>query len=225
MVWNCGIYDTNDHMPENPKKSLNIGLIVGILIVAVLGALGYFGWKTYSAPSPNAPKEETPLVDDTNMYASSTMRISVTYPKDYRVDESYVNTSVTPKKPISGVKFIIPLIMATGTNLADDTGISIEQLPRAKNCTGDIYLAANVKAVTLVEGNTSYSVATSSGAAAGNVFEEIVYAIASSSPCTAVRYFIHSGNIANYPPGAVHEFDRAALRAAFDKIRQTLLLQ
>lgn len=153
------------------------------------------------------------------------MKIALKYPKGFITDDSYANISVNPKKPIGGVKFTLPLEMATGTNLAADTGISIEQLPRANNCTGDIYLAANVRPTIVIEGINRYSLATSSDAGAGNVYEEWVYAIASSSPCTAVRYFLHSTQLANYSEGTVREFDKAALLLEFDKIRQSLILQ
>ena len=154
--------------------------------------------------------------------------VAITYPAGYTADASYIYDQVNPKKPISGVKFTIPGSMATGTNLSSDTYLSVEWLPRAKKCTGDIYLAANVRPHSETFASTTYSVATSSGAAAGNIYEESVYALQGSSPCIAVRYFIHSGNIGNYPaqgePGAVGEFDRAALLSAFDTIRASLLL-
>jgi len=201
-------------------------LAIGAIILVIVAGGGYYAWKTYFSQAPaETPTPETPAVDDRATYASSTLRISLKYPKDYTVDDSFSNLSVNPKKPISGVKFTIPLQTATGTNLSADSGISIEWLPRAKKCTGDIYLAANVRAREVVEGNMTYSVATSSEAGAGNLYEEFVYAISSSSPCTAIRYFIHSTQFANYPPGIVIEFDRAALLADFDKIRQSLVLQ
>jgi hypothetical protein len=74
-----------------------------------------------------------------------------------------------------------------------------------------------------MENGAEYSVATSSEAAAGNLYEEMVYALSGISPCTAVRYYIHSSNIGNYATGTI-EFDRAALLAAFDKIRMSLTL-
>lgn len=160
--------------------------------------------------------------EPTSSYASTTIGISVRYPKSYTVEDSYQYLGF-PKKPINGVKFVIPTAVATGTNLSsNDTGVSIEQLPRAKNCTADIYLVDNVKASSVTENGVQYSVATSSGAAAGNRYDEMVYALAGSQPCTAVRYFIHYGAIGNYEPGAVSEFNYDALLASFDKIRASL---
>src|SRR5207247_320003 len=108
--------------------------------------------------------------------------------------------------------------------LSSDTYISVEWLPRAKKCTGDIYVADNVRAETMSSASTTYSVATTSGAGAGNFYEEIVFAISDSKPCTAVRYRIHSSNISNYDPGTVREFDRAVLLRQFDEIRDSLVL-
>lgn len=197
-------------------------IVGGILIILVAGS-GYYllsGKRNSSAPAPvvQQPATET--------YATSTF--SITYPEGYTADASYIYDQVNPKKPISGVRFTIPGSMATGTNLSSDTYLSVEWLPRAKKCTGDIYLAANVRPHTETLASTTYSVATSSGAAAGNIYEESVYALPGTSPCIAVRYYIHSTNMGNYPaqgePGAVREFDRAALLAAFDTIRASLML-
>ena len=198
-----------------------IKYIVGAVVIVVVLGGGYYllkgkGNSPALAPAP-AEQPET-----SQSYATSTFSIS--YPAGYTADASYTYDQVNPKKPISGVRFTIPGTMATGTNLSSDTYVSVEQLPRAKNCTGDIYLAANVHPVTVTTASTTYSVATSSGAAAGNRYDESVYAIAGSNPCTALRYFIHYGAIENYPAGAVTEFNRAALLAAFDKIRDSLVL-
>jgi hypothetical protein len=203
-----------------------IVLLVVIIIVAGLGYVFRHSIKSLFAKAP-AQTPTTVVTDPTanwQTYASSTMGISIKYPGDYQLNASYTNTTVNPKKPISGISLTIPASMATGTNLSTDTKLSVEQLPRAKTCTGDIFLAANVVAVDKIDNGMTYSVATSSDAAAGNRYEETVYAIKGSQPCTAVRYFVHYGAIENYPAGAVQQFDSAGLMNAFDGIRRTLQL-
>lgn len=197
--------------------------IVGIVLVLVLGAGAYFllGARDAAPETPAAPLQQIPTQVATTTYATSTY--SVVYPSNFTKDEAYAYLGFE-KKPIAGVKFQIPLTVATGTNLSANTYLSIESLPRAKNCTGDIYLPSDVKAVQLTEGTTVYSVATSSEAGAGNMYEEYVYALSGSEPCMAVRYFIHSTNSGNFEPGTVREFDRAALLKAFDEIRRSLTL-
>jgi len=201
----------------------NKGLI-GLTIFIVLGVASFFVWDTFFDGTIEVEDDGSITVeeDKTLTYASSTLGFSVKYPEGYTVDEMYVN-QFTDKKVIHGVKFLVPGKFAIGTNLSIDTGIAVESLPRAKSCTGDIYLLADVSSYTMRERGIEYLIATSSGAAAGNLYEEIVYALATSSPCTAFRYFIHSGNIGNYEPGAVRAFDRAKLLSDFDTIRWSLI--
>ncbi len=193
--------------------------IIGVVIVALVAIGGYYAWQAYGA-SPAAPAPE-PQIPVTNTYATSTF--SITYPSSYWVDDEYAYDGFE-KKPIAGVRFGIPGAMATGTNLSTDTSVSVEWLPRASKCTGDIFVVPNVKATSLTVGSTTFSVASTSGAAAGNMYEEMVYAIAESKPCTAVRYFIHSTDIGNYDSVTVRTFDHAALLREFDTIRNSLQL-
>jgi len=193
-------------------------ILIAVALAVVLSVAGFYTWKVLGSKAP--PVGSQVAADTRSSYATSTY--SVKYPSDFTLDTHYAYDQFGPKKLIRGTKFIVPPTMATGTNLSADTGISVEQLPRAKKCTGDIYLQANVTARTISNGGITYSFASSTGAAAGNVYEEQVFALATSSPCTAVRYFIHSGNIGNYPAGTVRAFDRGALLAAFDNIRQSI---
>lgn len=72
---------------------------------------------------------------------------------------------------------------------------------------------------------TFFNVASSTGAGAGNRYEEIVYAIPGTNPCQAVRYFIHYSFFENYPVGTVREFDKKTIVTQFDQIRRTLILK
>jgi hypothetical protein len=207
---------------------MNKYVVVGAVVVvgALVGAA--FAFKepiTNFLAGGNSEPVATTTPDTTNTwsrYATSTF--SIEYPAGYTVNAAYAYTEFGPTKPIAGVSFTIPAAMATGTNLSADTYLSVEQLPRAKNCTGDIYVKEDVWAERKTIGGMEYSVATSSGAAAGNLYEDMIFAIPGSNPCTAVRYRIHSTNPANYEPGAIREFDRAALLKEFDEIRKTLQL-
>ncbi len=197
--------------------------IIGVIvIVALLLGLGYyFSLKNNGGMPAQTQNNQPPPQAQMSTYATSTYTIE--YPPSYSVDPNYAYQGV-PKKPIPGVKFTIPGSMATGTNLSDDSGVSVEQLPRAKTCSGDIFLYQTVKPVTMTIGSSTYSVATSTDAGAGNRYKERVFAIKGSNPCTAVRYFVHFGAIENYPTGAVQQFDENALLADFDKIRDSLTL-
>jgi hypothetical protein len=161
------------------------------------------------------------------VYANSTFGFSIRYPAGYSIDTAYQYQELGPNKEINGVKFTIPAEMATGTNLSGfDTGVSVETIPSTQDCNAGLFLDVASSSVSEVTDNDiQYSVATSSGAGAGNFHDETVWAIQGASPCIAIRYFIHSTNIGNYPEGAVREFNRQALINQFDAIRRTLTLQ
>ncbi|MDE2213246.1 MAG: MliC family protein [Patescibacteria group bacterium] len=159
-----------------------------------------------------------------NAFASSTSGFSIRYLSGYTVDTSYQYQELGPTEIINGIKFTIPPSVAQGTNLGSDSYLSVEQLPTGKTCDASLFLYPPVTLETLTQNNTTYSVASSTGAGAGNRYEEWVYAIPGSSPCTAVRYFIHYAVLENYPPGTVQAFNEQALLTQFDAIRSTLTL-
>lgn len=159
------------------------------------------------------------------IYLDSTVGFSIRYPNDYSIDTSYEYQALGPGQEISGVKFIIPSTLAEDTNLSSfDTGVSVEIIPAVQSCQADLFLTRDVNTETINENGDSYSFASSGEGAAGNFYEERVWALLGTNPCIAIRYFIHSTNIANYPEGSVLEFDKDALIEQFEQIRHSLTI-
>jgi membrane-bound inhibitor of C-type lysozyme len=172
----------------------------------------------------------TKIADDPGnlpkVYESGSEGFSIRYPADYTLDDSYTYQALGPGKDIGGVKFTIPEKLTNGTNLSSDTYLSVEEIPDTTSCSANLFLPkGSGTPVSITDNGTTYSVASSTGAAAGNRYEETVYAFPGTNPCIAVRYFIHYGVIENYPTGSVTEFDEAALKSQFDAIRKTLTLE
>ena len=158
-------------------------------------------------------------------YVDASGTFSIRYPSNYSVNPSYVYQELGPGKDINGVKFTIPESMATGTNLSGfDTGVSVEKIPNAQDCNAKLFLYPEVASLNITDNGVDYSFASSTGAGAGNRYEEEVWAIPNTNPCVAVRYFIHYMAIENYPPKVVSNFNRDALLKQFDQIRQSLVL-
>ncbi len=156
------------------------------------------------------------------VYSNGTEGFSIRLPQGYTTNATYSYQNLGPGKDIHGVKFVIPAALASGTNLSSDSYISVEEIPQAKNCSAALFVQDG-KAVSVTDHDVTYSVATTSDAAAGNRYEEAVYAIPGTNPCIAVRYFIHYGVFENYPTGSIKQFDRQAILDQFDTIRRTLV--
>ncbi|MGD0328294.1 MAG: MliC family protein [Minisyncoccia bacterium] len=193
----------------------------GVLVLENNQEKNYIGCV---AVAPNPAGQDLPQI-----YSNSTYGFSIRLPADYTVDESYQYQELGPDKDISGIKFTIPASVATGTNLSPGSYISVEEIsktnPPAGGCAATLFLdPQNIATSTLTDGDVTYLVASSTGAAAGNRYEETVYALPGTNPCIAMRYFIHYGVIENYPAGMVQEFNQPELLATFDAIRRTLII-
>lgn len=147
--------------------------------------------------------------------ASSSFTVNPTYIKE-----------LDPTHIIPGDKFIIPANMASGTNLSNDTYLSIEHMASTSRCNAKDFMYPDEEIVvsTTTDTGINYSFARTSGAAALNRYEELVYVLSDSIPCTAIRYFLHYSEINSYPPDTVSEFDRNKVLSIFDAIRHSLVL-
>ncbi|MFA5131452.1 MAG: hypothetical protein WC467_03420 [Patescibacteria group bacterium] len=153
-----------------------------------------------------------------NLYTNDKIGFSSRYPDGYTVKSDYKYQELGPGKDISGVAFVIPESLASGTNLSADSYFSVETIPGATDCSANLFLdmANGLPATTTLKDGLVYSFASSTGAGAGNRYEESVYAMPGTNPCLAARYFIHYGVLENYPEGAVKEFDRVTINKQFD---------
>lgn len=221
--------------PEHIPSLRGRATITTVIVVVVLIALCLVVWMYRDNPLlSRLLGAETSNLVDTNQpqttdeqnwttYTSSTLGFSILFPKDY-TSAAYAYQALGPGKEINGVKFTIAPSVSAKTNLSSDTYVSVEELPNAQNCSATLFLDSPQKVSTVTDNGVEYSVAQGGGAGAGNLYDETVYAIPGSMPCAAVRYFIHSTQIGNYPAGTRTEFDKAALVAQFDQIRRTLIL-
>jgi hypothetical protein len=205
-------------MSTNTRKAIVFAVV--IVAIALLIVLAYTKRSVTPMVSVTPEPEDMSLPQ---VYSNSREGFALRLPVGYTTDESYTYENLGPNEDIAGVKFTIPSITAEGTNLSSDSYISIEQLPRTNECAGSLFLEPRTTE-TITDGDITYSVARAGGAAAGNLYEETVYALPGTNPCVAVRYFIHYGNFANYPEGAVKEFDKTALLKELDAIRRSLVV-
>lgn len=194
--------------------------VLGIAVVLVV-ALGV--WLSLNlgevAPAPQPQGAATSTPEGWQTYADA--EFSIQYPASYHV------SAYDPLEGSdSGVVLHVAESIATGTNLSADTHVAVVRKPGAINsCSAEIYLEDPQSAGFVDEGGRRYSIASSTGAGAGNRYEEWAFATPVDGGCIAVLYFIHYGVLENYPEGAVRAFDRQALLSEFDAIRKTFTLR
>jgi hypothetical protein len=215
------------------NKSILLPAVV--LVILGLGAWLWFGQQSDDIVLVPSTTQSVTEVATTRVYREANIGFSITLPTIlssttsdtlYHVDESYKYTVMGEGKAILGVKFTIPQAMNVGTNLSSDSYLSVEHMDKEQICEATAFLGdSKLKSQTIIDGAMSYSYASSSEAAAGNRYEEYVYAFPSSDSCLAVRYFIHYGAIENYDQDKIKAFNKVKLIATFDSIRKSLILK
>ena len=202
-----------------PTRFTMISVIT--LLILATGLLIYTYTPTVTTPVTAAPD----ITNNSVAYTNSAQGLSLSHPLGFTANETYGYQGFGPEETIKGISFIIPSSYATGTNLSSDSYISIEQIPKISNCATANFLdpAGGSVPRTYVDNGVTYLIASSTGAAAGNKYEETVYVFPGKSVCYAVRYFIHYGVLENYSAGLVQEFNRASLITTFDTIRHSLV--
>lgn len=202
------------------KNIFNCILAVALGII-LLYAINYHPSLVLSPAATSTPSQATSSNKFT--YTSPSRDFTLTLPQGYIVDEAYLYQPDQLIK-IPGTKFTIPQEVATGTNLSNDTYLSVETFSTSTKCTGNIFIGAGKSSTNGEYAGRTYSVASTVEAAAGNRYEQMVYAFPSNGKCMAVRYFIHYGVYENYPVESIKQFDKPKLLKQFDTIRDSLVV-
>ena len=162
------------------------------------------------------------------IYIDTVNGFTFRYPNDYPLNSNYRYYALKNNSNARGVKVFVSDAITTSTNLAADSGVSIESVtidPASSTpCAVNMFLDAPATSTRMIENGVRYSVATTTDAAAGNRYEETVWLISGTNPCIAIRYFIHYTNRSNFGSESIAEFDRQTLLNVFNKIRWSLIL-
>lgn len=193
-------------------------VIIGAAAVAL-----FIAWFAF-APHPDEPEATdvgTGSLAGWRIYSNPDFGFQMQIPEAFEVHDSYFYHALGPGKEIPGIFFGVPAGLAQGTNLSSDSGISVEMLARAA-CVPADFLPVSTAGQKVMLGQDEYTYATSSGAGAGNRYDEAVYIRKNRDVCYGIRFFIHSTAIQNYDPGTVREFDREGLLSTFKTIASTV---
>jgi hypothetical protein len=221
----------------NIKYEKIIGFLAGVVVLGVLiwGVISESQIKKADTV-PVTPVVEvpvTPQVKSLSAYLNapmlteaetkdwktfSTAGFLIKYPKDFTVNPNYKNETSGPDRIFMGVSFIAPNPLQPGTNLGGVV-VSFEEDPNPAQCEAksfiDPAMAKFAKQENVVINGTTYTIVTTGDAAAGNYYEEYVIAFPGET-CRSARLLIRSGNIGNYDPGTIKEFNKTSLLSIFE---------
>lgn len=132
------------------------------------------------------------------------------------------NGSNTP----SLVLYLIDQSFYTKTNLGEAAIIYSASVgsDNVANCTQPKSPNETVSGQETINGY-QFTVSESTGVGAGNLYDQLIYRTVANNTCFEMTLYLHSGNIHNYDPGTVTEFDRAALVQMFKDILATFNVQ
>lgn len=145
---------------------------------------------------------------------------SIGYPQAASLDRQH-DTVPTAKPGVHQVvAVLVPKALVEGTNLGSDSRLSVETTLRA--CNAHAFIDDLQSEGSERRSGLNWSTGSSTDAGAGNFYDEKIFVARANGHCLAVRYFIHSANIGNYPEGTVRPFDRNRLMALFDRMRTSV---
>jgi hypothetical protein len=145
--------------------------------------------------------------------------------------DEFAPTAYVPAGDFKGnpnliLRFIRPDFYGPTTNLGEAyLMVSTMNDPSAvATCTQPLSPLEEVAGHKIVNGY-DFTQSESIGAAAGNIYDQVIYRTAYNNICYEIVFYMHSGNIGNYPPATVVEFDRVTLLQKFEGVLSTFNVQ
>jgi hypothetical protein len=201
-----------------------LGKLLLAIIVLILAALAWLFLGMHHAQAPSQPvATSTPsgiLTGVTDVtYVNSNLSFSITHPSSL-ASSSIDFSGYLPLTQAPLVSFVVPQSMYAGTNL-EEAGVYVgaSSSPQVLTACTSAMPGETLRNETI--NGADFVVATSSGAGAGNLYESKIYRRIENGWCVEVVELLHSGNIGNYTPGAVKEFDHAFFANLLDTVVHT----
>lgn len=158
---------------------------------------------------------------------------SLRYLKGSEVHEDYVDPLSPPGTPISGVAFLLPQELTKGSTVV--RAVFVAEYSTAGECGPQVFLPAATTTRALKDKGVSYTMASYSYGDLTNLFQERVYVIDGSKPCTALHTILQMNPRAIANPDAplgeqktavsTGDAGRWAAVLEFDAMRHSFRLQ
>lgn len=156
------------------------------------------------------------------LYDGQKFGFGLWYPENSKIQEkSFEGYLSVTKNPIVAV--LLDQNLFKGTNLGEAVvvvgiGNDVVALGKCDQVNKDND-EQDLGAATI--NGISFHKFSATGVGAGNLYESIIYRTMQYDSCYEIAEVLHSGNIYNYTPGTVVEFDKAKFSAILEKIAAT----
>ena len=199
-------------------------IIISILII-LLAALAVFAFEKYkppvtlTTPSPSTSTTPSEINPNWSQYQDTQDGFSIAFPPDYLLTQ---NTEV----PASDISLGVP---AATINLPD----SYFEGTNLGEASLTIRIGTSSADVASCVANSEYFVGQRQingenfaqynfiGAAAGNIYDSVLLRNSHANKCYEIEILMHSGNIGNYTPGTVKEFNHDEILDNLERIANT----
>jgi hypothetical protein len=208
--------------------------LLPILILCIVLAFGFIFYELQPAypatvPIENAsstPADLTEIIPGipSVVYHDPLYDFSISYPSTVLLKTEgfggYVPLTETPL-----IAFTLNPDMFRGTNLGEaGVYIGASSTPSiVASCTHASLQAGETTATSSITVHgTTFSVFDSTGAGAGNIYDEKTYRTLVHGACLEIVELLHSSQIGNYPPGKVVAFDRTRFSGILEAMVSTI---
>jgi hypothetical protein len=165
----------------------------------------------------NPPGQTYQYFDYTGPQQTATLRYS----------DEFAPTTYTPAGEFKGdpslvLHFIRLDFYSPNTNLLEAYFLYSElyDSQNVETCTQPLPQLETINGQKTING-IDFTQSEAVGVAAGNIYDQVIYRTVYNNVCYEIVFYMHSGNIGNYTPGTVVEFDRAALLGKFEGVLST----
>ena len=209
-------------------KSLMWVIVALIVIIAGYAIYESQSVSTVAIPSTTATTTAANLPDiipgtPSVMYQDPQYGFSIYYPSTTVLKTTGFDGFLpVAKTPV--IAFSLDTNLFSGTNLVE-AGVYIGATTSPSivaSCIGVRSSSGETQASsTAVIGGTTFAVFDSTGAGAGNIYQEKAFRTVNQGTCFEIVEMLHSGQLANYPAGKATAFDEARFSGILDAMVNT----
>lgn len=187
----------------------------GVVVVLCIVALTQYTTRSQEKPIIVGVANAT--------YDNPDYGFSITYPETAKASQVEFR-GYLPLTQTSLASFVLPGSMSKGTNLGEAgvyVGATSTPSIVASCVEPDVTQGESVGMETTIAGK-EFRVFVSNDAGAGNFYERTSYRTLYKGFCLEFVTLLHSGNIGNYPPDTVQQFDKPYFQGILDSIVYTV---